>query len=297
MQHDEILRAMLADGEASLMLSRTTCLVEQARQIHDCSPVCAAALGRLLTITAMMGCALKGENDTLTATLKGDGPAGTLVAVGRPGGRVKGYIDRPQVDLPLRADGKLDVGSAVGHQGRLTVMKDLGMREPYVGQVRLQSGEIADDFAFYFTVSEQQPCLVSLGVLVDSTAVQAAGGIQVFPMPGCSEETLQKLEQKAGELSHISTLIADGKPLPEIAQALFGDMELRILEQVVPAYECDCSRARIERALLSIGREELQEILQQDGQAELTCHFCNKRYHFDRAQLAALLAEAGASNT
>lgn len=290
---DQLIRGILKQGQARILMASTAQLVEQARLLHQPTPVCTAALGRLLTAACVMGAMLKSDTDRLTVTLAGDGPAGRLVAVGAPDGSVKGYVENPKVVLPMRADGKLDVGGAVGHHGRLSVVKDLGLKDPYVGQSNLVSGEIGEDLALYFTASEQTPSMVSLGVLVAPQGpVLSAGGVIVQAMPGCSEEVLSALEGKAPALADISRQLLRAETLDEMLKDLFGELEPEILGAIQPRWHCDCGRERIERALISLGRQELEEMIEQDGGAQVSCHFCNQSYDFTAAQLQALRDEA-----
>lgn len=295
---DELLHITLMDGQARALLVNSTAMCERARQLHTLSNVACAALGRLLTVSAMMGSMLKVERGSVTTTVKGDGPLGALVAVAHEDLTVKGYVDKPRVELPLRSDGKLDVGGAVG-KGRLTVVRDLGMREPYVGQVELVNGEIAMDFTYYFATSEQQPTLLSLGVLMPDAAhsaelgVLSAGGLLIQPLPECSEELLSELERRAAGYSDISRQLVDATP-DELCAQFFDGLEPRIIERRVPQYRCDCDRERIERALISLGPDELNTIIEQDHGAQLECHFCNRRYRFSADELKELLRRATA---
>lgn len=292
---DELMHITLMDGQARALLINSTALCEEARSVHTLSNVACAALGRLMTVSVMMGAMLKTEQGSVTATVKGDGPLGALVAVAHEDLTVKGYVDRPRTELPLRADGKLDVGGAVG-SGRLTVVRDLGLREPYVGQVELQNGEIASDFAYYFAASEQQPTLLSLGVLMPPAGsgeshVLSAGGLLIQPLPGCSEELLEQLEARTGSYADISRQLIDHS-LDELCSAFFEGLSPAIVERRVPCFRCDCDRERIERALISLGPEELRSMIEEDGGAQLECHFCNRRYHFTGEELSALLRQA-----
>ena len=294
---DGLLQITLMGGEARAMIVNSTALVEEARATHTTSNVATAALGRLLTVSCMMGAMLKGDHDSVTNTVKGDGPLGALVAVAHSDLTVKGYVDRPRVELPLReSDGKLDVGAAVG-KGHLTVVKDLGMREPYVGQVELQSGEIAMDFTYYFAASEQQPSLISLGVLMPEAedaakyGVLSAGGLLVQPMPGCSEELLTQLEGRTSLFTDISRKLVEQTP-EELCMTFFKGLEPQIVDRRVPRYRCDCSVERMERALISIGKQDLQEIISDGHGAQLECHFCNRRYRFSTSELQGLLESA-----
>ncbi|MBQ8535890.1 MAG: Hsp33 family molecular chaperone HslO [Clostridia bacterium] len=287
---DELLHITLCQGEARVLLMDTTQMVQQAADIHNATPVCTAALGRLMTGTAMLGAMMKGAKDSVTVTIKGNGPAGTLMAVAN-GTKVKACMDNPRVNLPLRQDGKLDVGGAVGHEGRLSVVKDLGLREPYVGQTDLVSGEIADDFAMYFTKSEQAPSLVALGVLTAGEQVLSAGGILIQAMPGCSEETLDQLELRSPMFADISRELTFA-PLETLVNDWFRGMEPQILGREPVQWHCGCGRERMEKALISLGRKELEQIINDDQGAELTCHFCHESYPFTTDDLKNLLAQA-----
>ena len=292
---DTLLHITLMDGQARALLVNSTALCEDARRTHTLSNVACAALGRLMTVSVMMGSMLKTANGSVTATVKGDGPLGALVAVAHEDLTVKGYVDRPRTELPLRADGKLDVGGAVG-AGRLTVVRDLRLREPYVGQVELTNGEIASDFAYYFAASEQQPTLLSLGVLMPNaedseSRVISAGGLLIQPLPDCSEELLEQLEARTSGYSDISRKLVEHTP-EELCEEFFKGLEPKIIERHTPEFRCDCGRERIERALISLGREELQSMIDEDHGAQLECHFCNKRYYFTGDELSELLEKA-----
>ncbi len=287
---DEMLRLSLMDGQARVMLCETTAMCQRAADIHGATPVCTAAMGRLMTATAFLGVMMKGENESVTVTVKGGGPMGTLVAVANHGD-LKVCADDPRVELPLREDGKLDVGGAVGRDGRMSVVKDLGLREPYIGQCELVSGELGVDFANYFTVSEQQPSLVSLGVLVNGDAVLKAGGLLIQPMPGCEEATLEQLELRSPMFASISREMTYA-PKEELLEDWFRGMEPELLERVPLRYHCGCSRKRMEKALISLGRKELQGLIDDDRGAELGCHFCHSHYDFDTQALRELLIRA-----
>ena len=289
---DGLLRISLLEGQARAFLIDSTRLVEQARQIHQLSRTACAALGRVLTGAAMMGAMLKDEDNALTVVFKGGGPIGTVMAVAKADASVKGYVDQPGLELPRREDGKLNVGAAVGKDGQLTVIKDLGMREPYVGRTNLVSGEIAEDLAMYFTASEQTNSLVSLGVLVQDQ-VLSAGGLIIQVMPGCSEIALKSLENSAPLFMNISKTIREFGLMGAMEQMLVH-LQPEILDRMTPRYHCDCSRERFERGLISLGVKDLTEIIEEDHGATVDCHFCNKRYRFDEAQLRGLLARAQA---
>lgn len=289
---DSITRYMAAQGAVRILLAQTTGACEAARVTHNASPVATAAIGRTLTATVLLASELKAEDGSITVNLTGDGPIGRICAVARPNGQVKVYATDPAVDLPVRADGKLDVSGAVGREGKLAVVRDLGLREPWVGQVNLVSGEIAEDFAMYLTASEQQPSLVSLGVLLNTERqVISAGGIIVQPLPGCPEDTLVALEDKAPLLGDLSRRLQQ-EGAEGLISSVFGDMAPERMEELPVHLACDCSRERISRALIALGAEELTDMIEQDGGAELQCHFCNKKYRYDADELSALLAEA-----
>ena len=261
---DEMLQIDLCNGQVRVMLCETTATVQKCADIHETTPVCTAALGRLMTGTLMLGIMMKGEDESVTVQIKGDGPIGSLVAVADHGD-VRACADYPQLELPPREDGKLDVGGAVGHSGRMSVIKDLGMKKQYIGQSELVSGEIAMDFANYFTVSEQQPSLVALGVLVNGNTVLKAGGLLIQPLPGCPDEIIDQLELRSPMFADISR------------EMTFG---------------CTCSRERMEKALISLGRKDLRSLIDEDQGAELVCHFCRSRYNFSTADLNAMMARA-----
>ena len=287
---DRIVRAISSDGfvKAAAVCSRD--LTERARQIHKTLPVGTAALGRTLAAASMMGNALKGQGASLTLQIKGGGPLGTVLAVSDPEGNVRGYVTNPGVDIPLRADGKLDVGTAVGSEGTMTVIKDLQMKEPYVGTIDLMGGEIAEDVAAYFVESEQIPTACGLGVLVDrDQSVRAAGGYLIQLLPGADEDTIVKVEGGILAAGSVSAIL-DKDPDPEhLLRAVMSDFDIRILESSDVEYRCYCSRERVERALISLGAEELEGILREQGSCQLTCQFCDAVYEFSTGELQALI--------
>lgn len=297
-QPDTMLRALLHEQIRVSAISGGH-IVEEARHIHSLSRVCTAALGRQLMATAMMTEDLKHPTESLTSIIKGDGPAGNLVCTGRYGGLVKGYVSNPHIELPLRENGKLDVGGAVGKTGRLTLIRDLSMRTPYTGECSLVSGEIAEDFAQYFTLSEQQPSLVYLGVRVNPHTghVLAAGGLIAQPMPGCPDIYIDALQALAPSITTLTERLEGGLSLRSVLEELFREESLRITQERTPRWECDCSRTRTERALIALGREELTDMITTDKRAELTCQFCNAAYQFTENDLRALLQEAQANQT
>ena len=288
---DQLIRAISQDGLIKVSAVSTRDLTERARQIHKTLPGGTGALGRLLAAASMMGSALKEEAASITLQMKGGGPLGTLLAVSDHEGNVRGTVEHPAVDLPLREDGKLDVGGAVGSRGTLTVIRDLKMKEPYVGSVGLLWGENAEDIALYFVESEQIPTACGLGVLVDrDQSVLAAGGYLVQLLPGAGEETAAWLEASLRAAGPVTELLkADPDPEALLRAALPG-LSLEVLEKRPVEYRCDCSRERMERALISLGREELQSMIDEQGGAELTCRFCDNVQKFSREDLEGLLA-------
>ncbi len=290
MNQDGLYHISLMGGQARAILIESTQLVQRAKDIHGLSRIAAAALGRTLTCAAMMGSMLKGEDESITTQIRGGGPIGTVMAVAHGDCTVKGYVDNPGIDLP-RTGPKLPVGAAVGKDGRLTVVKDMHLREPYVGQVNLVSGEIAEDFAMYFTASEQTPSLVSLGVLVSDEKVESAGGLIVQVMPGASEAAIASIENSAGMFMDISGTMKEYH-LKDSVQQLLMHLEPEILATREPRYACACSRERIEKVLISLGADELKDMIQTQHGAQVDCHFCNKRYEFSEDALKTLLSAA-----
>ena len=287
---DEMLHISLKEGQARVLLCRTTAMARRAAEIHRPSSTALAAMSRLMTATAMLGVMMKEPDASVTVTVAGDGPAGKLTAVAH-GPHVKAAMAHPEADLPLKADGHLDVGGLVGHHGRLTVIKDLGLKEPYIGQCALVSGELGEDFAQYFTVSEPQPSLVALGALVHEGYCLSAGGVLVQAMPGCSEELLSQLEMRSVFFTAISREVAD-VPLEELARAWFDGLDMLLLSREPLAYACDCSREKMEKALIALGRGELEQLINEDQGAELTCHFCRAAHRFSKEDLQNLLERA-----
>lgn len=287
---DEILHIVLKDGLVKVLLADTTQMVQAAADIHHASPIGTAALGRLMTGTALISVGSKGDMESVTVQVKGGGPMGMLCAVGN-GGEVKAYADDPTVVLPLKPNGKLDVGGAVGKDGRMSVIRDMGLREPYVGQTELVSGEIAEDFAAYFTLSQQQPSIVSLGVLVAGETVLTAGGILIQPMPGCPQSVIEELELRSPLFADISREMTFA-PNEELMADWFRGMAPKLLSRTPVSYHCRCSRGRMEKALVALGRQELNDMISDGQGAELTCHFCHNAYQFDTPQLRGLLEKA-----
>lgn len=288
---DKIIRCLAHNGKVSIRCIRSTNLVEQARRIHDLSPTATASLGRLLTIASILGKEMKEEKGTITTQIKGNGPIGSMTAVADNNGNVKGYVGNPHVDIPLNEKtGKLDVGGAVGKNGTLYIIKDIGLKEPYIGMTPIVSGEIAEDFTNYFATSEQTPTVVALGVLVDKNGVKSAGGYLITLMPDATENEITKIEDALKSADSISKMLDDGKELIDIAEMVTGDNNIMYFEDdIVPMYVCDCSRERMERNLISIGTKELQDIVETEEKAELVCHFCNKKYNFSKQDLENLI--------
>lgn len=287
---DELIRATAKDGQIRIICATTTNLVQEGCRIHNCSPTASAALGRLLTAGSLMGAMLKSEKDILTIKITGDGPAKGLIVTSQSDASVKGYIGNPKADLPPNEKGKLDVGGLIGKDGGLFVIRDLGLKEPYVGQVPLATGEIGDDLAYYFTVSEQTPSAVGLGVLVDKDlSIKAAGGFIIQMMPGAEELLADFLTYRLEEVPSVTKLISDGMSAEDMLKFIFEDMDLKILDREEPKYKCNCSRERVERALISIGEKDLRSIYDEEKEEEIVCDFCNKSYKFSHDDLGILL--------
>lgn len=292
--NDKILRAVSSNGAIRMYMAKTTNLVNRAVQIHKTYPIATAALGRLLTAASMMGLMLKSEKETLTLQVKGDGPLKGIMAVGNFKAEVKGYAVNPRVILPSKTKGKLNVGGAVG-KGVLAVIKDFGLKEPYVAQIPLVSGEIAEDLTAYYATSEQTPTSVALGVLVDTDgSVLNAGGFFLQLMPEATEEDAIKLEDNIKQLSPVTTMLKDGMSLENIIFTVTKGFDMLIYNKdtVVPKYVCGCTRERVERAIISIGRNELESLIAEQGNANITCQFCDNVYDFSKDDLKQLLKQA-----
>ncbi len=286
---DYLVRATAADAQVRAFAVTSRQLVETARQAHDTSPVMTAALGRLLSAGVMMGGMMKGDADVLTLQIKGDGPAKGLTVTADSKGHVKGYAEEAQVILPANSRGKLDVGGAVG-AGSLRVIRDLGLKEPYVGQTDLQTGEIAEDLTYYFAVSEQVPSSVGLGVLMEKdNTVKRAGGFIIQLMPFAREEVIDKLEENLGKVSSVTALLDQGLSPEEILGVLLEGMELQITDTMPVSFQCNCSKDRVARALISIGKKEMEAIVADGEPIEVKCHFCNTAYSFSLEELREIL--------
>lgn len=289
---DYIVRATAAGAQIRAFAATTQNLVEQAREAHGTSPVATAALGRLLTAGAMMGTMLKGEKDLLTLQIKGDGPIHGITVTADSSARVKGYVDYPKVMLPPNGLGKLDVGGAVGN-GMLTVIRDLGLKEPYVGQTVLQTGEIAEDLTYYFAASEQIPSTVGLGVLMEKdNTVKRAGGFILQLMPFAEDEVIEKLEENLKKMPSVTSILDEGKTPEELLAVVLEGIELEITDTVPTEFYCNCDKKRIEKAIISIGEKDIKEMIEEGKEIEVKCHFCNSAYTFSVEELKELLKKA-----
>jgi molecular chaperone Hsp33 len=287
---DYLIRAIGFNGHVRAFAARTTNIVEEIRRRHDMWNTATAAMGRTLTVTVMMGAMLKGE-ESLSVKIKGGGPIGQIVAEANAHGEARAYVTNPQVHFELNEKGKLDVTRAVGTDGFLYVVKDLGLREPYKGSVPIVSGEIGEDFTYYFAVSEQTPSAVGVGVLVnpEDRSVLAAGGFILQLMPGTPDEVVDLIEQRVGQLPQVSRMIGEGLTPEEILAKLLD--EPKILSRTDIRFQCTCSAEKVGQALVSLGKEEMKSIIEEQGEAEVHCHFCNERYHYDKETLQQILNE------
>ena len=284
-----MVRATAADAQIRAFAATTKNLVEEMRSLHNTSPVVSAALGRLLTGGAMMGAMMKGENDLLTLQIKGDGPIGGMTVTADAHGNVKGYANEAQVILPANAAGKLDVGSAVG-KGILRVVKDMGLKEPYVGQTILQTGEIAEDLTYYFAVSEQTPSSVGLGVFMEkNNTVKQAGGFILQLMPYAEESVIARLEDNLSQFPSVTAALEEGKNPEQMLEALLDGLPMEIVDTMDVQYRCDCSKQRVERAMISLGKKELEEMIAEGKEVEAGCQFCNQKYKFTVEELERLI--------
>ena len=289
---DYIIRATAAQGRIRAFAATTRDMVEEARKAHNTSPVATAALGRLLTAGAMMGCDLKGERDLLTLKIQGDGPLQGLLVTADSHGNVKGYAYNPQVMLPPNSQGKLDVGGSIGI-GVLSVIKDIGLKEPYVGQTILVTGEIAEDLTYYFATSEQVPSSVALGVLMNQdNTVRQAGGFIIQLMPDAPEDMIGRLEERLKEITSITTLLNLGNTPEMILQYVLGEFDLEINERLDTRFHCGCTKSRVARALISVGRKDLSEMIEEGKPIQVNCHFCGRNYEFSVEELKELLSKA-----
>lgn len=287
---DELIRMLARDAHVKAVAITAKDMVERARNIHKLLPLGTAALGRTLMAASMIGCQLKEEHGAVTLTVKGGGPLGTVMAVADHLGNARGYLTDGSVELPLKGPGKLDVGAGVGCDGTLTVIKDIGLKEPYVGTVPLVSGEIAEDITSYFAVSEQIPSACALGVLVGTDcAVTQAGGYLIQLLPGATEGEIEAIEAGVASLGALTSAMDHGMDSEGMLRTVLGAFELEIVERAPVKYRCYCSRERMERALVSMGAKDLRELIEEQGEADLTCQFCDKEYHFTKDELEGLL--------
>ena len=287
--NDYMIRATAADGQIRAFAANTKDVVETARKDHNTSPVATAALGRLLTGGAMMGTMLKGEKDLLTLQLQCSGPARGLTVTADANGHVKGFVNNPIVELPPNKDGHLNVGGALD-LGILSVIKDMGLKEPYVGQCQLQTGEIAEDLTYYFATSEQIPSAVGLGVLMNkNNTVRQAGGFIIQLMPDASEETISALEKRLAKVSSVTAMLDIGKTPEDILQELLGDMELAVLDRMAVSFKCGCSKERFARGIASIKKSDIQEMIDAGENIETCCQFCNSKYVFTPDELKEMM--------
>lgn len=285
---DYIVRGTAANGEIRAFAATTGELVEHARQAHNTSPVATAALGRLLTAGAMMGSMMKGETDILTLQISCSGPIKGLTVTANSHAEVKGYVNNPNVDLPPSPKGKLDVGKALD-LGVLSVIRDLGLRDPYVGQINLQTGEIAEDLTYYYATSEQTPSSVALGVLMNKdNTVSCAGGFIIQLMPGAGDEIIDALEKKIGELDSMTTMLSHGMTPETILEKILGEFGLELYDKIPTKFDCNCSKERIEKAIISIGTKDIDEMIADNKPIEVNCHFCNTNYEFSVEELKEL---------
>ena len=291
---DYLVRATAADAQIRAFAVTSKELVEMARSRHDLSPVVTAGLGRLMTGAVMMGSMLNGEKDILTLQVSGDGPVRGLTVTADSKGNVKGYAQVPQAMLPPNAQGKLDVGGIIGN-GYLNVIKDMGLKDPYSSQIELQTGEIGDDLTYYFAASEQVPSCVALGVLMErNNTVKQAGGFIIQLMPFAQEEVIQKLEDKISTIQSVTAMLDEGNTPEQILELVLGDMGLEITDKMPVQFHCNCSKERVEKVLISLGKKELKDIIEEGKEVELNCHFCNSNYTFSVEELKEILHKAKA---
>lgn len=290
---DSLIKALAYNKEIRVYVVDATDMVEEARRLHDTWSTATATLGRTIIGTTLLGTTLKNEEDTLTVRVQGDGPIGHIIADSNMFGETKAYVENPHVSLELNEKGKIDVRGAVGTDGTLTVSKDQGLKAPFTGQVPLVSGEIAEDFTYYMAVSEQTPSAFGLSVLVNpDESVRVAGGFMIQVLPGATEETINQLEKTIQEIPQISDSLANNRDLEAILIQLVGENNYKILEEIPVSFKCDCSKERFANAIVSLGKEEIQQMIDEDGGAEAVCHFCRSKYHYTAAELEELKREA-----
>lgn len=290
---DKIIKATAKDGMIRIIAGETTNLVNTGISVHECTPLAAATLGRMLTAGSLIGSTLKSEKEVVTLKINGGGEAKGVTVTAYEGGIVKGFIGNPYGNLPLNSRNKLDVGGYVGRNGEFTVIKDLGMKDPYVGQVPIYSGEIAEDLAYYYTVSEQTPSAVALGVLVDTDySIKASGGFIIQMLPDADELLSDLLTYRLEEIPSITEMLLEHGSIDKVLEYIFEGMDLNILEEITPEFRCNCTRERVESVLISIGEKELEEIYKDGKEEEIKCNFCNAAYNFSNEEIGELLENA-----
>ncbi|TCP66226.1 Hsp33 family molecular chaperone HslO [Baia soyae] len=290
---DYLVRSISKDGSFRGFAGTTTKLVQELQRKHVTFPTASAALGRTATMGALMGLELKNKQDVVTIQVKGDGPLGEMMVVANGEGHVRGYVDQPDVMIPLKENGKIDVSGGVG-QGYIYIMRDIGMREPYRGSAPIVSGELAEDFTYYYSISEQVPSSVGLGVLVNRDQILVAGGYMIQVLPGASDEAIDELERRIMDIPSVTTLLESGLTPEDMIYRLLGD-DAEILERKSVKFQCACSLEKTQSMLASLGKKDLQDIIEQDEKAEVVCHFCNSKYQFSKEELLEILGEISAS--
>jgi len=288
---DYMIRAMDKKKTFRIFMAKTKDTVETARKYHNTTPTASAALGRTLTAGLMMGYMMKNDEDKITVKINGGGPIGNILITADNKGNIKGYVDNPNVDIALKENGKIDVGGAVGLDGKVTVISDIGMKEPYVGSVDIVTGEIAEDITMYYWLSEQQNTAVALGVLVDRDySIKSSGGFIVQTLPFIEENDLTLLENKLNSIKSVSDYFDNDKDVEEIAKEIFKEFDIEIMDKIPVGFKCDCSFDRMEKALISLGKKELNQLIEEDEKVEIVCHFCNEKYTFKKNKLKELLS-------
>lgn len=287
---DYMIRGIDKDKTFRIFAVKSTDVVEEARRNHKTTPTASAALGRTLTVGLMMGYMMKNNNDKLTVKINGGGPLGTILVTSDNKGNIKGYVDHPEVDVNRKENGKLDVGAAVGTNGKITVIKDIGLKDPYVGTSDIVTGEIAEDLALYFFLSEQTSSAIAAGVLVNvDESIKSAGGLIVQPLPDISDEGIKSLEEMFAKMKSVSEYFDTENDIEDIVKEIFVDFDVKITEKIPVQFKCDCSDERIEGVLVSLGKEELEKIIEEDKCAEITCNFCNKKYNYNEEELKKIV--------
>jgi molecular chaperone Hsp33 len=290
---DVMTRVLLFDGQAYAVGISAKNTVQRAKEIHNLHSTTAAALGRIMMAALLCASDIKADDGDASTSFDGGGPVGRVIAVATPAGTVRVAFTGESADMEPRGDGKLNVAGVLGREGKLTVIKDNGTGEPYIGQVEIQSGEVAEDIAFYYALSEQRPCLFFLGVVIDTDqSVKGAGGLAVFPLPDCESYVLDALETRIAVASQLSAMLSGGTPLADCLEVIFNGMNMKVTGEIPVAYQCNCSSEKMGKALVSMGKKELKKLIEEDGKAELICHFCRNNYTFDKEELAVLLERA-----